>query len=398
MEENLNLINEFYLPKVEKDFLDNSSAVKILNDNKIDNHELLGIDKDKDAGDIQLTYKDEKEKQADGISFLEGLWEFTKDLAPSTYQSLKLAGVNGADVMVNMVPLIDRLFSLDPNYTTNQPLMDTMKNWTKHLDVVREEIKAKRDQNQIVSQWVSMIFQDLPYAIPLHKKFKNSGMPKWLAMPLAYGLGYALGFDEQRTSMFLNSKDMQALKSLINITENTPEDKLFDNVWQAVEGTAFMKLFPELWKGIKFAKRNIPKINKETISDVSQLVAASTVLATAATEARSVEKPINNKQMQKLINDAEAKNESILFYDAATMTESGPNDPINDYIYIKDKKALENSDVVFFDAATNTQMTYQKKGETDDNFIKLLSTSQRAKADSSPESIGLNSISKQTKK
>ena len=398
MEENLNLINEFYLPKVEKDFLDNSSAVKILNDNKIDNHELLGIDKDKDAGDIQLTYKDEKEKQADGISFLEGLWEFTKDLAPSTYQSLKLAGVNGADVMVNMVPLIDRLFSLDPNYTTNQPLMDTMKNWTKHLDVVREEIKAKRDQNQIVSQWVSMIFQDLPYAIPLHKKFKNSGMPKWLAMPLAYGLGYALGFDEQRTSMFLNSKDMQALKSLINITENTPEDKLFDNVWQAVEGTAFMKLFPELWKGIKFAKRNIPKINKETISDVSQLAAASTVLATAATEARSVEKPINNKQMQKLINDAEAKNESILFYDAATMTESGPNDPINDYIYIKDKKALENSDVVFFDAATNTQMTYQKKGETDDNFIKLLSTSQRAKADSSPESIGLNSISNQTKK
>ena len=398
MEENLNLINEFYLPKVEKDFLDNSSAVKILNDNKIDNHELLGIDKDKDAGDIQLTYKDEKEKQADGISFLEGLWEFTKDLAPSTYQSLKLAGVNGADVMVNMVPLIDRLFSLDQNYTTNQPLMDTMKNWTKHLDVVREEIKAKRDQNQIVSQWVSMIFQDLPYAIPLHKKFKNSGMPKWLAMPLAYGLGYALGFDEQRTSMFLNSKDMQALKSLINITENTPEDKLFDNVWQAVEGTAFMKLFPELWKGIKFAKRNIPKINKETISDVSQLAAASTVLATAATEARSVEKPINNKQMQKLINDAEAKNESILFYDAATMTESGPNDPINDYIYIKDKKALENSDVVFFDAATNTQMTYQKKGETDDNFIKLLSTSQRAKADSSPESIELNSISKQTKK
>ena len=67
MEENLNLINEFYLPKVEKDFLDNSSAVKILNDNKIDNHELLGIDKDKDAGDIQLTYKDEKEKYLESI-------------------------------------------------------------------------------------------------------------------------------------------------------------------------------------------------------------------------------------------------------------------------------------------------------------------------------------------
>ena len=398
MEENINLIDSFYLPTIEKNVTENSSAAKILNDNHIDNHEILGINQEAEAGTINLNYKDEKQKEADGIDFVEGAIEFAKDIVPSSYQSMKLAGVNGADVVINMVPLFDRLFSLDPNYKPNQDLMTTMKNWSNHLDGARENIKAKRDQNQKVAQFVSMIFQDVPYAVPLHKKFKNMGMPKWLSMPLAYGLGYALGFDEEKTSMFFNSKDVQAIKSLINITENTPEDKLFDNVWQAVEGTAFMKLFPEIWKGIKFAKRNIPKINKETISDVSQLAAASTVLATAATEARSVEKPINNKQMQKLINDAEAKNESILFYDAATMTESGPNDPINDYIYIKDKKALENSDVVFFDAATNTQMTYQKKGETDDNFIKLLSTSQRAKADSSPESIGLNSISKQTKK
>ena len=107
---------------------------------------------------------------------------------------------------------------------------------------------------------------------------------------------------------------------------------------------------------------------------------------------------ISNQKMQKLIKDAESKNESVLFYDEATMTESGPKDSINAYIKIKDKKALENADVVFFDAATNTQMTYRKKGETDDDYIKLLSTSQRAKADSSPDSIGLNSISKQTKK
>ena len=96
---------------------------------------------------------------------------------------------------------------------------------------------------------------------------------------------------------------------------------------------------------------------------------------------------ISNQKMQKLIKDAESKNESVLFYDEATMTESGPKDPINDYIYIKDKKALENAGVVFFDAATNTQMTYQKKGETDDDYIKLLSTSQRAKADSSPDHV-----------
>ena len=52
MEENINLIDRYYLPKVEKDFIDNSSAVKILNDNQIDSNEILGIDKDKDAGTI----------------------------------------------------------------------------------------------------------------------------------------------------------------------------------------------------------------------------------------------------------------------------------------------------------------------------------------------------------
>ena len=145
------------------------------------------------------------------------MWEFTKDVPPSTYQSLKLAGVNGADVLVNMVPLFDRLFSLDPNYQTNQKLMTTMKNWSNHLDGARENIKAKRDQNQKVAQFVSMIFQDVPYAVPLHKKFKNMGMPKWLSMPLAYGLGYALGFDEEKTSLFLNSKDVRAIKDLVNI-------------------------------------------------------------------------------------------------------------------------------------------------------------------------------------
>lgn len=273
MEENVNLIDSFYLPTIEKNVTENSSAVKILNDNHIDSHELLGINQEAEAGTINLNYKDEKQKEADGIDFVEGAIEFAKDIVPSSYQSIKLAGVNGADVMINMVPLFDRLFSLDPNYKPNQDLMTTMKNWSNHLDGARENIKAKRDQNQKVAQFVSMIFQDVPYAVPLHKKFKNMGMPKWLSMPLAYGLGYALGFDEEKTSMFFNSKDVQAIKSLINITKDTPEEKLFDNVWQAVEGTGIAWAFPQIWKSIKFAKRNIPKLNTEKVGQAAGITA-----------------------------------------------------------------------------------------------------------------------------
>ena len=273
MEENVNLIDSFYLPTIEKNVTENSSAAKILNDNHIDNHEILGINQEAEAGTINLNYKDEKQKEADGIDFVEGAIEFAKDIVPSSYQSIKLAGVNGADVMINMVPLFDRLFSLDPNYKPNQDLMTTMKNWSNHLDGARENIKAKRDQNQKVAQFVSMIFQDVPYAVPLHKKFKNMGMPKWLSMPLAYGLGYALGFDEEKTSMFFNSKDVQAIKSLINITKDTPEEKLFDNVWQAVEGTGIAWAFPQIWKSIKFAKRNIPKLNTEKVGQAAGITA-----------------------------------------------------------------------------------------------------------------------------
>ena len=273
MEENINLIDSFYLPTIEKNVTENSSAAKILNDNHIDNHEILGINQEAEAGTINLNYKDEKQKEADGIDFVEGAIEFAKDIVPSSYQSMKLAGVNGADVVINMVPLFDRLFSLDPNYKPNQDLMTTMKNWSNHLDGARENIKAKRDQNQKVAQFVSMIFQDVPYAVPLHKKFKNMGMPKWLSMPLAYGLGYALGFDEEKTSMFLNSKDVQAIKSLINITKDTPEEKLFDNVWQAVEGTGIAWAFPQIWKSIKFAKRNIPKLNTEKVGQAAGITA-----------------------------------------------------------------------------------------------------------------------------
>ena len=273
MEENVNLIDSFYLPTIEKNVTENSSAAKILNDNHIDNHEILGINQEAEAGTINLNYKDEKQKEADGIDFVEGAIEFAKDIVPSSYQSMKLAGVNGADVVINMVPVFDRLFSLDPNYKPNQDLMTTMKNWSNHLDGARENIKAKRDQNQKVAQFVSMIFQDVPYAVPLHKKFKNMGMPKWLSMPLAYGLGYALGFDEEKTSMFFNSKDVQAIKSLINITKDTPEEKLFDNVWQAVEGTGIAWAFPQIWKSIKFAKRNIPKLNTEKVGQAAGITA-----------------------------------------------------------------------------------------------------------------------------
>ena len=75
--------------------------------------------------------------------------------------------------------------------------------------------------------------------------------------------------------------------------------------------------------------------------------------------------------MQDTITKAEKEDDQILFYNESDMTEAGENDALNAYIHITDPNLLEGSDVVFFDEDTNTQITYQKENESDDNWIIL---------------------------
>ena len=85
----------------------------------------------------------------------------------------------------------------------------------------------------------------------------------------------------------------------------------------------------------------------------------------------ALDKPTSKQDMQKTITEAEKADDQILFYNVGDMTEAGPDDPLNEYINITDPKALEGTDVVFFDPETNSQMTYQKNNESDDNWIIL---------------------------
>ena len=76
MEENVNLIEMFYQPNFDDQAKYNNPAFQILDKNKIDTNENLGLDRHPDAGEVQLTYKDNKEKEADGINFAEAFGSF----------------------------------------------------------------------------------------------------------------------------------------------------------------------------------------------------------------------------------------------------------------------------------------------------------------------------------
>ena len=79
-EENFNWIENYYLLVRDQEALYSGKANQLLNQNKIDNYQLIGIDQEPGAGEVNINYKDKKQKEADGIDFAEGLGSFLINL------------------------------------------------------------------------------------------------------------------------------------------------------------------------------------------------------------------------------------------------------------------------------------------------------------------------------
>ena len=112
--EDFNWVEEYIKMQSNKD-IKNSNEFRILNSNNIDTNELTKHEKDKDAGVIELNYKDEKEKEADGRSFAKGLLAFIADMPEETVKALMLAALNGTDVAANVVGVaFNAMTNVDP--------------------------------------------------------------------------------------------------------------------------------------------------------------------------------------------------------------------------------------------------------------------------------------------
>ena len=68
-----------------------------------------------------------------------------------------------------------------------------------------------------------------------------------------------MAFDkEKETTFFLDTEAINGLKHLQNILPDTPEEELFDEVYQALEYTSMAPLLTGVFKSLKFIKNNIP--------------------------------------------------------------------------------------------------------------------------------------------
>jgi len=452
-EQNFNWL-EIYMDIQEGKDIKNSEAFKILNSNNIDTNELTKHEKDKDAGLIELNYKDEKEKETDSISFAKGLLAFVADMPEETLKSLSLAYLNGVDVAANVVGVVfNAMTNADPamnaafqtkNLKEFKRLVNkNIQDFSKTLSEEKEEIRQIGEGSELNSkaaQWVSMITQDTPYSLPIYKKLKSLGMPNWMALPVAYGIGSGVAFDDDAT-LFLNSEQVQSFKEMTGALPDSSEEKIFNTVYRTFEGTALGFAIPYVFQGLKFAKNTIPKyMTPQTSIATGGAATAGAVVDKANAEenvlsnkpndnnlydfskvtkdmfevmegerieslvedlklglsdkqlyernlegefsfetikmvkdkllkSNNVSKNISNQEMQDTITKAEKADDQILFFDGDR--ESGPDEPINDYITITDPKALQGADIVFYDNETMEQMTYQKINESDDNWIIL---------------------------
>ena len=413
-EENFNWI-EAFIQATEKKEIKNGHAFQVLNENNIDSNELTKHEKDKEAGVIELNYKDEEVKEVDKRSFAKGALAFVADMPEETIKALMMAFLNGTDVaanftgvifnaMTNQSPAMVKAFKKGDAAEFKKLVNGSIQEFSKYLNNEKEQVKVIGEGSELNSkaaEFVSMITQDTPYSMPIYKKLKNLGMPNWMALPVAYGMGSGIAFSDDAT-LFLNSEQVQNLKELSGALPNSSEEKIFNTVFRTFEGTSLGFLTGPVVKAFSFAKKSIPKYMDNQMA-VSVGSAASVTAAVdkleandkikepttdaeideaygvGASENAMVEalKPKTNKDMQEIITKAEKADDQVLFYDENTMTESGPEEPLNEYIKITDPHALKDAGVVFFDAQTNEQMTYQKINESDDNWI-ILNTDRRS--------------------
>ena len=282
------LINNVYLPDFKKRSVRESDAYKLLSENKKDTSVLEGYENHPDAGTVNFESFDkflgEGGTKEEWIArhatpevqkeFFSNVGDFMLETGKDTVLSLATAVVNGADVATNLMPLFVKALDKAPlatgmpegflNEANEKQVYDFANNISNNLGEAREYLnKFKKDDN-FVSQLVGVMSQDLLYSIPIYNKLRSAGVPKYPAFFISGGVGGAIGIEdkimgaESTFSQEFFSKDIVELKNLIGIMPNTPEDKIADEVVQALEYGAFSTAIPGIIDAFKFMKRYVP--------------------------------------------------------------------------------------------------------------------------------------------
>ena len=283
----MNLLENVYLPDFKKRQIRDSEAYKLLEKNGMDTSPLEGNYEEK-AINVKMkdfdSYINEGGTKEDWVAlhadketqkeFFGTIGDFLVDTGKDTVLSLGVAAINGADVATNLMPVVAKLLDNSPlatampngfmNAETEEQIYNAAKTASDNLGKARDYLKSFKEDDNIVSQLIGVMGQDLVYSVPMYKALRNAGVPQYPAFFISGGVGGAIGIEEKvlgedsTFSKSLFAKDIKALKDLVGILPNTPEDKIADEVVQALEYGAFSTAIPAVIDSFKFMKRYIP--------------------------------------------------------------------------------------------------------------------------------------------
>jgi hypothetical protein len=280
------VLDNIYLPNFEKRKIRESEPYQLLKENNIDPSSLEGYydtEAKKHATPIEFTELNSINDKEEWLSkhvnkevykeYFSNIGDFFVETGKDTALSLATAVVNGADVAVNMMPLMVKALDKFPlpgsapgtlSTETEDKLMQTATTISNNLDGVRNYLNDFKKDDNFVSQMIGIASQDMLYSIPIYNKLRAIGMPKYPAFFLSGGVGGAIGIEKKvlgLESTFVHQifeKDLVELKNLVGILPNTPYDKIADEAIQALEYGVFSAALPGVIDALKFMKKNIP--------------------------------------------------------------------------------------------------------------------------------------------
>ena len=287
------LLENVYLPDLAKRDVRESDAYKLLEENKMDTsilegHEssnqkakhydsqvvMEGFDNFINQGGNKVDWINKHATPEVQAEYFSNIGDFIVDTGKDTVLSLGTAVINGADVATNLMPLLVKALDKAPlvtgmpegflNEANEKQIYDFANNVSNNLGEAREYLNEFKKDDNFVSQLVGVMGQDLLYSVPIYNNLRKAGVPKYWSFLISGGVGGAIGIEdkimgaESTFSQEFFEKDIVALKDLIGIIPNTPEDKIADEVVQALEYGAFSVAIPAIIDAFKFGKRFIP--------------------------------------------------------------------------------------------------------------------------------------------
>ena len=287
------LLENVYLPDLAKRDVRESDAYKLLEENKMDTsilegHEtsnekakhydsqvvMEGFDNFISQGGNKVDWINKHATPEVQAEYFSNIGDFLVDTGKDTVLSLATAVVNGADVATNLMPLFVKALDKAPlaigmpegflNEANEKQIYDFANNVSNNLGEARDYLNEFKKDDNFVSQLVGVMGQDLLYSVPIYNNLRKAGVPKYWSFLISGGVGGAIGIEdkimgaESTFSQEFFEKDIVALKDLIGIIPNTPEDKIADEVVQALEYGAFSVAIPAIIDAFKFGKRFIP--------------------------------------------------------------------------------------------------------------------------------------------